>query len=532
MNELELCDIIINSIQNGDYNELLSNAESELCDLLSDYNLDDILRLINITIVFHMHNIFFKEIDCEKYQKDKHISLRMLLSLPLFFYKNIKQFGKKNILNYKEVMNELIKKLGEISYIYYYYPCRNQQDALFDNEMQFYMNYFKSYYFDYPCIKREEFINFFIGSKELCAHELGDTDFDTTLKAMIYFEELENNLFNENRLFKQLCLMGLKIHIGPCDFLGLYPNKLIKRICRYKRFNYQHIVEQYAYSFDGNTMEPFRIIDALAMTNEKRFMIITPKNIFFPRHYYWMFQWYNQVWRGKKISENNREGKTIKSKMHENELFNLLQYYFGTENVYASIYLKKEGKGYAEKDFIVLYKNVVLSFEAKSNVLPEPGITQSDEINNIKDKCKKSIEKAYKQSLEVKKAVLNSQAVFYNNDTKKNEIVLDLREKQFDDCIQIVVMYEEFLGIETNIEYLYPEFDAWIVDVKSLMLILKDTVSKGKVDVLFDYAKKRKNAYGLVNVQSGEEMKVYNLYKLYPFLFEKNYKDIGISVNI
>lgn len=107
-----------------------------------------------------------------------------------------------------------------------------------------------------------------------------------------------------------------------------------------------------------------------------------------------------------------------------------------------------------------------------------------------------------------------------------------MRNSKVDECLQIIVMYEEYLGIETNIEHICPDFDAWIIDVKSLRFILADTIGKGKFERLIDYAKKRKNAYGLVNVQSGEELKVYNLYKNMPILFEYNYKDKGMDVYI
>lgn len=101
-----------------------------------------------------------------------------------------------------------------------------------------------------------------------------------------------------------------------------------------------------------------------------------------------------------------------------------------------------------------------------------------------------------------------------------------------EECMQIVVMYEEYIGIETNIEHICPQFDAWIIDVRTLEYILADTVGKGRFDYFVDYVKKRKNGYGLVEVQSGEEILVYNLYKQFPVLFEKNYGDIGISVHI
>ena len=90
----------------------------------------------------------------------------------------------------------------------------------------------------------------------------------------------------------------------------------------------------------------------------------------------------------------------------------------------------------------------------------------------------------------------------------------------------------DYLEVGFYIEYIFPQFDAWISDVRTLEYILADTVGKGRFDSFIDYVRKRKNGYGLVDVQSGEEIKVYNLYKRFPFLFEKNYGDIGISVHI
>lgn len=127
---------------------------------------------------------------------------------------------------------------------------------------------------------------------------------------------------------------------------------------------------------------------------------------------------------------------------------------------------------------------------------------------------------------------MSGTAVFYDGSNKKNNVVLDLRNSKVDECLQIIVMYEEYLGIETNIEHICPDFDAWIIDIKNLKFILADTIGKGKFERLIDYAKKRKNAYGLVKVQSGEELKVYNLYKSMPFFFEYDCKDRGISVHI
>ena len=74
----------------------------------------------------------------------------------------------------------------------------------------------------------------------------------------------------------------------------------------------------------------------------------------------------------------------------------MLKEYFGENNVYANVYLKRTGRQYAEKDFVIFYQNKILSFEAKSNLLPKPEL--DDSIDNVKLKCEEYIRKAYAQS--------------------------------------------------------------------------------------------------------------------------------------
>ena len=146
-----------------------------------------------------------------------------------------------------------------------------------------------------------------------------------------------------------------------------------------------------------------------------------------------------------------------------------------------------------KKDFVVLYENKVVSFEAKSNLLPEPNLDGVNSIDDIKSKCEECIRKAYDQSLEVKSRRLSMVQLFFMIvQRRKNNIVLDLRNSKINECIQIIVMYEEYLGIETNIEHICPEFDAWIIDMKNLKYILADTVGKGKFNTFVNYALKEK----------------------------------------
>lgn len=532
MNKIELIEKTVDSIHKGKYNELLDETESKLINLLSEYIVEDIFALINKVIIFHNYNVYCKENNYSKYQKNKHLSLKMMLSLPQYYYKNITMHKNNRIANYDLVMNELIEIIVELECIYYYYPYRNEKNIVFNDETQFYMNYFRSYYFEYPCIEVDVFISFFNNNIELSGEVLDDNKFKDSLYLTRYLQEIENNIKKEKFWLKLLFSKEIKRMINSECIWALYPIRVVRMICFYRKIDFEKIMSKYAFDIENHKENTIKMIDVLMEQKDKRFMLRTSKYIFFPRNYFWMYKWYEQIWRSSNISQKIDNGNTIKSQMHEDELFKLLKQYFGENNVYANVYLKRTGRQYAEKDFVVLYKNKVVSFEAKSNLLPKPELEKLDRIDDIKIKCEEFIKKAYNQSLEVKQKVISGTAVFYDSSNKKNNVVLDLRNSKIDECIQVVVMYEEYLGIETNIEHICPEFDAWIVDIKNLMYILADTVGKGNFDTFVDYALKRKIAYGLIDVQSGEELKVYDLYKRMPFFFEDNQKGIGVSVHI
>lgn len=532
MNEIELFEKIENSIHEGTYNELLNDSEKELQAFLSRYEVEDIMILLNKVILFHNYNMLCKEYDYSKYQRDKHLCLRILLALPQYYCANVLDTEKIHIKDFDMVMEELIDKIIQLQSVYYYYPYRNEKNVIFDDDRFFYMNYFKSYYFDYPCMEIYEYLSFFHDNIELCKNALADEKFNESLNLMCYLQNIENNMKNENLWFRMKCGKAIRKSIKMDNIFILCSTKLIQRICYQKKFDYENIIKNYTYQVGNHNEGNMKIIDVLAKTEDKRFLIMTSDFLYFPRNYYWMHQWYNKIWRSRDISQKLTNGKTIKSQMHEDELYEMLKQYFGENNVYANAYLRRAGKQYAEKDFIVLYKNMVLSFEAKSNLLPAPELEVTDNIDNLKYKCEECIKKAYAQSLEVKQSIASGKAVFYDSANKKNKVLIDLRNFKIEKCIQVVVMYEEYLGIETNIEHICPEFDAWIIDIKNLMYILADTVGRGDFDTFVDYALKRKNAYGLIDVQSGEELKVYNLYKKLPVFFEQDCKGRGISIHI
>ena len=157
MEEMELIRQIEDSLNKGTYDELLCVSELKLKNLFERYIPKDILVLINKTILFHNYNLTCKEMDYSNYQKDKHMSLRLIMSLPQYYYENVLSYKSNRIKHYDVVMDELIQIVMELQSIYYYYPCRYQNDFVLDDENRFYMNYFKSYYFDYPYMELKVF---------------------------------------------------------------------------------------------------------------------------------------------------------------------------------------------------------------------------------------------------------------------------------------------------------------------------------------------------------------------------------------
>ena len=80
MNEIKLIEEIEDAIHNTKYDELLYKIELKLKKMFYKYTTEDVLALINRTIIFHNYNINCKEENYSEYQRDKHVSLKILLS--------------------------------------------------------------------------------------------------------------------------------------------------------------------------------------------------------------------------------------------------------------------------------------------------------------------------------------------------------------------------------------------------------------------------------------------------------------------
>jgi hypothetical protein len=533
MDEINFFLDIEKSIMTNKYIELLDSYERKMIYFLSRFTSTCVFVLINKTIIFHNYNMDCKQNDYEKYERGKHCSLRMLLSLPEYYYKNIVVCGNEQILDYDEMVDELLEHLVCLEMIYYYYPCRNQTKVNMDSNTEFYMNYFKSYYFDYPEISAEKYIDFFEENAAISQKVFQVKNIKETIMEALVFQEFEKNLYSIRGIQRFICKIRHKVDFKKEGIWLTFPISIIQFLFTVKNLRYEEFIKKYVYNItDKRSVQYSRMIDVIA-SEDTRIALISNNNICFPRNYYWINRWYTYVWKSYEISKNNEDGKTYKSDKHENEIKSVLEKYFAKDKVYSGVYLKRKKGQYAEKDFIVVFNDYVISFEAKSKLLPAPFLGVEDGLEDIKIKCNEAIEKAIQQGNEIKQAIAEKKAFFYDTNEKEGKVVLDLNgysEKKF---IQVALMYEEFLNVETNIEHIYKDnINFWLSDVKTLDTILRDTFGKGEGQKFINYINKRMNAYGLIDVQSGEELKMYQAYKTFPVFFEERRPDIGIKVRI
>ena len=80
MNEIKLIEEIEDAIHNTKYDELLYKTELKLKKMFYKYTTEDVLALINRTIIFHNYNINCKEENYSEYQRDKHVSCLLYTS--------------------------------------------------------------------------------------------------------------------------------------------------------------------------------------------------------------------------------------------------------------------------------------------------------------------------------------------------------------------------------------------------------------------------------------------------------------------
>ena len=534
MNEWEENEKVLNKIKIGKYEEYLAYIEKELLNLISTYDYRSFFALINYLIYAHNLNIYYKESREGEYNKEMHISLKMILSLPVFYFDNVIDPGKIKIKDYKQELKKLVEILNKLEITYYYYPVRNSGKDLFDDKEMFYLNYFRSFFFDYPDLKIYDYYNFFSKNSTLFNKELGDSQFESNLKGIYLLQNFEQVRLQKYDFIRKIVLWIQKFEHPESGMLLLFPLIVVKLLFRISCISYKGFKKRYVNdlsvkrdSINSSILE--------CITKEKvKFAFVIKNYMFFPRNYFVLDCLYQKVWRSNSIGVDLSTGMTYKSAMHETLIGEILDNAFGKENVYRGKYLKRDDKDFVEKDFIVLCGEYIISLEAKAKLLPVPDFDYNDGLKILQKKYDAIINHAIKQSLEVKQAIKVNDAHFYESNKKPYNEVLDLSSYDSEKTLSIAVSFESFMNVGTNPEFLWDNESAkfWIVDVYSLKEILERTVCNGETDKFLKYVENRVKGYGVVNVQHGEEIRAFNLFCNMPVIFEKDARNMGISIHI
>lgn len=535
-NELDENIEILKTIKEGNYESYLGETEKELKRNIAKYDSGSFFALLNFLICRHNFNMYCLYYNPTFYKKEIHISLKLLLTLPIFYYYNVKIPGKQKVSNYELEMNDIIENLKRIELIYYYYPLRNSGKDLFTDEEMHYLNYFRNYIFNYDEITLEEYEKFFYENSDICKKIFSDEQFEKSLEVIKTLQVFET--FKLPKLYSFFVIPGKKreyMNLANDVFL-LYRLDKVKPLFRMKKINFKLFMDRYFYNLkkrsSGSNLNLLECIEVL----DNKIGVVFKKYVFFPRNYYILDKLYQSVWRSDDIIKNLANGKNIKSDMHENLIMKILVDAFGEDKVYSQCYLRKKKGEFAEKDFIILYKEYVISIEAKSMIVPSPCKNFSEGIVKLKEKYQKSISAAIKQSQDLKNAIETKNAHIFRSNKKPYKEILDLSNFDSNRFLTIAITFERFLNIETNPEFLWGEekndLKLWITDVSSFRQILERTVCKNKGDMFIKYIENRQKGYGVVHVQQGEEMKAFNLFCNMPIVYEKDARNRGISIHI
>lgn len=534
MNEWEENAKVLDKIKIGKYEEYLAYIEKELLNLISTYNYKSFFALINYLIYEHNLNIYYKESKEGEYNKEMHISLKMILSLPVFYFDNVKDPGKRKIKDYKQELKKLVEILNKLEIIYYYYPVRNSGKDLFDDKEMLYLNYFRSFFFDYPDLNIHDYYNFFSQNSTLFNKELGDSQFKSNLKGIYLLQNFDQVRLQKCDFIRKIVLWLKKIEHPESGMLLLFPLIIVKMLFRISCISYKGFKKIYVndLSVKRDSINS-SILECIAKEKVK-LAFVMKSYMFFPRNYYVLDFLYQKVWRSNSIGVDLSTGMTYKSAMHETLIGEILDNAFGKENVYKGKYLKRDEKDFVEKDFIVLCGEYIISLEAKAKLLPVPDFDYNDGLKILQKKYHAIINHAIKQSLEVKQAIKVNNAHFYESNKKPYNEVLDLSSYDSEKTLSIAVSFESFMNVGTNPEFLWDNESSkfWIVDVYSLKEILERTVCHGETNMFIKYVENRVKGYGVVNVQHGEEIRAFNLFCNMPVIFEKDARNMGISVHI
>lgn len=188
-----------------------------------------------------------------------------------------------------------------------------------------------------------------------------------------------------------------------------------------------------------------------------------------------------------------------RSKLLEQKVANLFCKIFDSQNIYQNYYLYPKGK---EKDICILAGNVLILIECKhAAVRPVKG-RHADLLNLEKD-FKDSVQYAFNQAKEVKKAILSQDETKFFD--KNGKVLFSLRRNEVDDVF-IICVTSAFLGtFEIDLSLLLQK-DAvepfpWAVNIFDFETICKYINTPKK---FISYCRGRQKLHG--RVFTGDEL--------------------------
>lgn len=506
--EKELIIEINKVIDEGTYMEYLSNYEHNFISYLAQFSEESLFKLLNETIMYHNINFMNYDLKCGAYNRNFFISMKLLINLPEYYYKNIEKPGSVTIYDIQKEVIKFIGLLQGLESIYIYYPNIDKSMHSMGEDNRVTAAYFRSYYFDYDFIEMDFYYQFIVDNENFLQNELPQID---SIKLL-------NNIFDKCYLMQKnnkcsLNVKKFKVKSKINKQFKIVLNDLAIDIHEPRNIKYTPLIE----ILNKDSI-------AFCMKGKKQFYI--------PMNYFWMDKLYKKIIRSSQYTQGNEEGMTFKSRFSEINTERILIKYFGQDNVFSNIYLKKSKGNYTEKDFIIKGDKFILSVEVKShkNIVP---ILEDETQEDFLKRCRGTLIKGRKQLLDVEKAIEDNNAKFYDHSKRKNKLVLDLSDAKKEQLIKVIILDEDYKNIVTDQGIIFPEKDGiWIIDLKTMEMILKDTIGNGKMEQFLDYARKRSRGNNGIRSANGEEIRLYNLYKTCPILFERALEDYNISIHI
>ncbi|OMF43417.1 hypothetical protein [Paenibacillus peoriae] len=484
---------------------------------LKNYNLEnEIKEIINRFRQYKPYEIFWALnsliMDNTKYafeSRDKRVSPKLANRLFYLYKKNSVTNKNMKIKNRLVELEWLREKLIKIVNHYYISQInQNEKHEEIDISLRnFHPQNFTNYHFDYP-----------------------DTSWFQYLRAFEINRKVIDEIFSEDNLTTQDIEIGLLICI-LYDFV-YQKNKINDLFYEKEKYKFEAFLTSFSLKQFSKILSEFGINDGEfinrffpELRNEEEIKMSFPTDkyykedfslgvrhrsrIFFPRSSFVLDEFWNYILERKEMIGR-------KDDFVEEYTFALLVNFFGEKNVYCNLY-DENGD---EQDIIVLYKEYILCFECKSEVLNEPFRDLKKSDKRMQQNFKRVIQKAYEQGRRVKDNIRNNKGKYYDSDKKNSrKLILNLSENDHEKVIIVCVTINNYLNLSNRVNR-YLKFDGdsnreypWVIDIFSLEHILNKirSINKGG-EYFIKYVRDRSKSYLGTQAMGAEELECFGFY--------------------